>query len=74
MDKLSSPVVGALSCKATIRLICEYLEGRLAPSVAREVNQHLAACKNCRMVMDAARRTLEVDFDRQPEAEVEPAT
>jgi len=59
----------SITCKATIRLICEYLEGRLSPEVAAEVQRHLAFCHNCRTVFDAAALTLEVYFDR----EVEPA-
>jgi predicted anti-sigma-YlaC factor YlaD len=59
-----------MTCKATIRLICEYLEGRLAPEVAGDVQRHLSYCPNCRTVFDAAALTLEVYFDR----EVEPAS
>ena len=60
----------SMTCKATIRLICEYLEGRLAPEVASEVQRHLSYCQNCRTVFDAAALTLEVYFDR----EMEPAS
>ena len=60
----------SMTCKATIRLICEYLEGRLAPEVAGEVQRHLSFCRNCRTVFDAAALTLEVYFDR----EMEPAS
>jgi predicted anti-sigma-YlaC factor YlaD len=60
----------SMTCKATIRLICEYLEGRLTPEVASEVQRHLGSCNNCRTVFDAAALTLEVYFDR----EVEPAS
>ena len=58
----------SMTCKATIRLICEYLEGRLAPAVAGEVQRHLSYCPNCRTVFDAAALTLEVYFDREVEA------
>ena len=57
----------SITCKATIRLICEYLEGRLAPEVAGEVQRHLSYCENCRTVFDAAALTLEVYFDREVE-------
>ena len=57
----------SMTCKATIRLICEYLEGRLAPEVASEVQRHLSCCQNCRAVFDAAALTLEVYFDREME-------
>jgi predicted anti-sigma-YlaC factor YlaD len=56
-----------MTCKATIRLICEYLEGRLAPEVGSEVQRHLSYCRNCRTVFDAAALTLEVYFDREVE-------
>jgi predicted anti-sigma-YlaC factor YlaD len=54
-----------MTCKATIRLICEYLEGRLSPEVGSEVQRHLSTCSNCRAVFDAAALTLEVYFDRE---------
>ncbi len=57
----------SITCKATIRLICEYLEGRLAPEVAGEVQRHLSYCENCRTVFDAAALTLEVYFDHEVE-------
>jgi len=60
---LPQPMVLKMTCKDTIRLICEFLDGRLVPSVARDVQRHLDNCKNCRIVLDAARRTLEIDFD-----------
>ena len=57
-------------CKPTIRLICEYLEGRLTPQVASEVQRHLALCDSCRAVFDAATLTLEVYFDRESDSPV----
>jgi len=60
----------SITCKATIRLICEYLEGRLTPQVASEVQRHLSHCGNCRTVFDAAALTLEVYFDREVESPV----
>ena len=54
----------SMTCKATIRLICEYLEGRLAPHVASDIQRHITQCNNCRMIFDAAALTLEVYFDR----------
>lgn len=69
IGRSTSGAVVSITCKATIRLICEYLEGRLAPEVAGDVQRHLSYCQNCRTVFDAAALTLEVYFDR----EVEPA-
>ncbi len=52
-----------MTCKATVRMMCEYLEGRLSPVVALAVRGHLEECNNCRLVLDAAQHTLEVYFD-----------
>jgi predicted anti-sigma-YlaC factor YlaD len=59
-----------MTCKATIRLICEYLEGHITPRAASEVRRHLGHCGNCRTVFDAAALTLEVYFDREVEPQV----
>jgi predicted anti-sigma-YlaC factor YlaD len=53
-----------MTCKEAIRVICEYLEGRLSPSVSLAVQRHLSECRDCRMVHDAAERTLAIYFDR----------
>ncbi len=42
--------------------MCEFLDSRLAASVAREIQYHLEYCQDCRLVLDAARKTLETDF------------
>lgn len=54
-----------MTCKATVRMICEYLEGRLSPPVESAMARHLHTCANCSMVLRAARQTLEVYFDRE---------
>ncbi len=56
----------SVTCKETIRLICEYLDGKLVSSVDRDIKAHLDQCKDCRMVLEAARRTLKIDFDTVP--------
>jgi len=53
------------TCKATIRLICEYLEGKLSPELGGEIQRHLSTCANCRTVFDAAALTLEAYFHRE---------
>jgi hypothetical protein len=52
-----------MTCKATIRMICEFLEGRLSAPVALAMRKHIDGCTNCRVVLEAAQRTLEVYFD-----------
>jgi hypothetical protein len=38
----------------------------LAPSVEREISQHLTKCPTCYLVLEAAEQTLEVYFDADP--------
>ena len=63
----------ALNCKETIRLICEYLEGRLGPGVEQDIRRHLSLCKDCGLVLDAARSTLTTYFNADVDAEEIPA-
>jgi len=51
-----------MSCRDTIHLICWYLEQRLSPTVEHEINVHLGECADCRLVMEAAIKTLDHYF------------
>ena len=51
-----------MSCRDTIHLICMYLEGKLSPSVQGEIERHLVACPDCRLVLNAATTTLDRYF------------
>ena len=41
-----------------------YLEGNLSAHGVMALRRHLEECKDCSLVLDAAQRTLEIDFDR----------
>ena len=51
-----------MSCRDTIHLICMYLEGKLSPPVQAEIEHHLTACADCRLVLEAATSTLDRYF------------
>jgi len=53
-----------MTCKTAVGTICNYLEGSLSAHGVMALRRHLDDCKDCRLVLDAARRTLEIDFDR----------
>ena len=59
-----------MSCRDTIHLICWYLEGKLAASVSRDIEQHLEGCSNCQLVLKAATKTLDQYFDSVKGSEV----
>ena len=58
-----------MSCKDTIHLICWYLEGKLSPSVSKDIEQHLGTCSNCQIVLSAATTTLDQYFATITESE-----
>jgi hypothetical protein len=51
-----------MDCRDTAHLLCWYLERKLSPSVAREVEQHLNRCSDCRLVLEAATKMLDKHF------------
>jgi predicted anti-sigma-YlaC factor YlaD len=61
-----NPQAATMTCKETIRLICEYLDGKLVPSVDRDIRAHLDECRECRMVRDAASRMLKANSGSAP--------
>jgi hypothetical protein len=52
-----------MSCRDTIHLICMYLEGKLSAPVQAEIEHHLTACADCRLVLEAATSTLDRYFN-----------
>jgi predicted anti-sigma-YlaC factor YlaD len=48
-----------MGCRDTVHLICWYLEGKLSPSVESEIERHLNGCRDCRVVLEAASKTLD---------------
>lgn len=59
-----------MTCRDTIHLICWYLEGKLSSSVERQIEQHIGACRDCRLVLDAANSTLDRYFGAPKAPEV----
>ncbi len=51
-----------MNCRVTVHLICWYLEGKLSRNVEREIERHLNRCRDCRLVLEAATKTLDQHF------------
>ena len=63
-----------MSCRDTIHLICWYLEHRLSPTVEHEISVHLDNCADCRLVLEAATRTLDRYFGSAQTGEAKAAS
>ena len=46
------------NCSDLLGSISEYVNGNLANELCAELEQHLADCENCRIVVDTLRKTV----------------
>ncbi len=55
-------VTGAiyLNCERLLGSLSEYIDGELNPELCREIEKHLAGCKNCRVVLNTTKRTIDL--------------
>jgi anti-sigma factor (TIGR02949 family) len=56
------------NCTDLLRQIGAYIEGDLPENICRELEAHMAACQNCRVVLNTTRRTIELYQDCEPES------
>ena len=57
-----------MNCRATMRLLGDYLEGHLEPAESSAFRLHIALCKNCRFLLNDSLTTLETYFEKPREA------
>ncbi len=48
---------------SAIQEISSYLEGELDPQLKRLLEEHLCACRRCKVVVDTTRKTIELYCD-----------
>jgi anti-sigma factor (TIGR02949 family) len=48
------------NCKAMLGSLSEYIDGELPPELCQEIEQHLAGCDNCRIVLNTTKRTIDL--------------
>ena len=55
-----------MNCQGLIAELTEYLDGDLGSDVRVELEQHLAKCENCRIVVNTTRKTIEIFCNSEP--------
>lgn len=58
-------------CREFFEQLSDYIDGELAVSLCTELEQHLANCPNCRIVVDTTRKTVSL-YRRYGQAELPP--
>jgi anti-sigma factor RsiW len=55
-----------VNCKGLIRELSAYLDGELATETLAEIEIHLERCKDCRVIVDTTRKTIQIYYNMQP--------
>ena len=55
-----------MNCKGLIRELSDYLDGELTVETLTEIQVHLERCKDCRVIVDTTRKTIEIYYNTQP--------
>ncbi|MCD6291753.1 MAG: zf-HC2 domain-containing protein [Anaerolineae bacterium] len=45
-------------CRQFLAFFSDYIDGELEAALCQEIEAHLAACENCRLVVDTLRKTI----------------
>jgi predicted anti-sigma-YlaC factor YlaD len=55
-----------VKCKAFITELADYLDEPIDPALRAEVEEHLAKCKDCRVVVDTCKKTIQIYCNSEP--------
>jgi predicted anti-sigma-YlaC factor YlaD len=55
-----------VKCKAIISELADYLDEALDPILRASIEQHLEKCKDCRIVVDTTKQTIEIFCNSEP--------
>jgi anti-sigma factor RsiW len=55
-----------VNCRGLILEISAYLDGELSPDLLADIEIHLERCKDCRLIVDTTRKTIEIYYSAQP--------
>jgi predicted anti-sigma-YlaC factor YlaD len=55
-----------VNCKKVILELTNYLDGVMDSTIRIDLEQHLARCKDCRLVIDTTRKTIQIFCNSEP--------
>jgi predicted anti-sigma-YlaC factor YlaD len=62
-----------VKCKTIITELADYLDEALDPTLRTQIEEHLGKCKDCRIVVDTCKQTIEIFCNSEP-AQLPPST
>jgi len=55
-----------LNCRGVLTEISDYLDGSMDVSLLQELEIHLSRCKDCRVIIDTTRKTIDIFCNSEP--------
>ena len=55
-----------MKCKTIIVELANYLDEDLDPGLRAEIEQHLDKCKDCRLIVDTTKKTIQIYCNSEP--------
>ena len=55
-----------MKCKTLVRELADYFDEEMDPALRAEIEEHLAKCQNCRVVVNTCKKTIEVFCNSEP--------
>lgn len=59
-----------ISCKSLWETLSDYIDGELSEELCQRIEQHLAGCEHCRVVLDTTHKTILLCHDAVQETEL----
>lgn len=61
--------MGNQNCRDLLGQLSDYIDGELEEELCAQIEQHMAGCDNCRIMIDTLRKTI-ILYKTQPQANV----
>jgi anti-sigma factor RsiW len=55
-----------LNCEEVLQELSNFIDGDLDPELKQELESHLKACADCRLVVNQTKKTIEIFCDSEP--------
>ena len=55
-----------MKCKTIITELADYLDEALDPLLRTQIEEHLGGCKDCKIVVDTCKQTIEIFCNSEP--------
>lgn len=55
-----------MDCKTVLANLSDYVDGDVSSEVRKALEEHIARCRRCRVILDTTRRTLRIVSDAEP--------